>query len=291
MVPFLILAAILGEPESSHEIETKSVAIALIDDIEIAAQEAGLLRQSNLREGQEIQMGELLAELDSSEAEMQLRLLERELEIAVAESRNRVRVEVARKAWDVAKAELQRAIESNETFDGTVSGTEMDRLKLTCDKLELEVKQAEHEMQIQELKVGLKKAEIDAAQLRIERRRIVASKNGLVVHVDRQTGEWVQPGQTICRVIGLDRIRAEGYVNIEEGLVRPGQRVRVVGKIGSENHEFSGRVTFVNPEIEPITRQYSVWAEVDNFEGLLRPGQQVRMWIEPTVREALNVNE
>jgi len=239
-----------------------------------------------LREGRQIERGDLLAELDSVEAEMQLRLLERELEIAVAQSRNRVRVEVATKAWDVAKAELQRAIESNETFDGTVSGSEMDRLQLTCDKLELEVEQAQHDMQIQVLQVGLKKAEIEAAQMRIERRKIRAPKNGLVVHVERESGEWVQPGQTICRVIGLDRIRAEGYINLEEGLVSPGQRVRVTGTVGGKTHEFRGHVTFVNPEIEPITRQYSIWADVENLDGLLRPGQQVRMWVEPVASDA-----
>jgi macrolide-specific efflux system membrane fusion protein len=38
-----------------------------------------------------------------------------------------------------------------------------------------------------------------------------------------------------------------------------------------------GAIVFVSPEVDPITGQVRVWAEIDNREGKLRPGQPARM--------------
>ena len=43
---------------------------------------------------------------------------------------------------------------------------------------------------------------------------------------------------------------------------------------------YGGKVAFVSPEVDPITGQVRVWAEIDNAAGKLRPGQNVRMVIE-----------
>jgi macrolide-specific efflux system membrane fusion protein len=42
---------------------------------------------------------------------------------------------------------------------------------------------------------------------------------------------------------------------------------------------FTGTVAFVSPEVDPITGQVRIWAEIDNRDGRLRPGQPVRMTI------------
>jgi len=40
---------------------------------------------------------------------------------------------------------------------------------------------------------------------------------------------------------------------------------------------FSGKIAFISPEVDPITGQVRVWAEVDNRDGRLRPGQAAMM--------------
>jgi macrolide-specific efflux system membrane fusion protein len=37
---------------------------------------------------------------------------------------------------------------------------------------------------------------------------------------------------------------------------------------------------FVSPEVDPITGQVRVWAEIDNREARLRPGQPARMSVK-----------
>jgi macrolide-specific efflux system membrane fusion protein len=37
---------------------------------------------------------------------------------------------------------------------------------------------------------------------------------------------------------------------------------------------FEGPLRFISPEIDPVSKQVRVWAEIDNRELKLRPGQQ-----------------
>ena len=48
---------------------------------------------------------------------------------------------------------------------------------------------------------------------------------------------------------------------------------------GEQAAAFDGTVSFVSPEVDPITGQVRIWAEIDNRAGRLRPGQPVRMVI------------
>jgi macrolide-specific efflux system membrane fusion protein len=40
---------------------------------------------------------------------------------------------------------------------------------------------------------------------------------------------------------------------------------------------FDGTIVFVSPEVDPITGQVRLWAEIDNRKRQLRPGQPARM--------------
>ena len=47
----------------------------------------------------------------------------------------------------------------------------------------------------------------------------------------------------------------------------------------AEPETFRGRIGFVSPEIDPVTRQVRVWAEIDNTDNRLRPGAQGQLLI------------
>ena len=50
---------------------------------------------------------------------------------------------------------------------------------------------------------------------------------------------------------------------------------------GDEPLTFEAKIGFVSPEVDPVSHQVRVWAEIDNADGLLRPGQQGRLEILP----------
>jgi macrolide-specific efflux system membrane fusion protein len=81
--------------------------------------------------------------------------------------------------------------------------------------------------------------------------------------------------------VRLDRLRAEGLLSADLATADiKGRRVRVDvrfrhGKVVS----FDGKIVFVSPEIHPVNGKVLVWAEVENHDGLLRPGLSAAMTI------------
>jgi macrolide-specific efflux system membrane fusion protein len=121
------------------------------------------------------------------------------------------------------------------------------------------------------------------AKEKLERRMIAAPLRGMVVEVLRRPGEWVQPGDSIVRIVRLDRLKAEGFLPIKHaGLDLVGRKVKlIVGSPGERSVEARGQIAFISPEIDPLNAQVRFWAEVENKELKLRPGMTATLTVEP----------
>jgi macrolide-specific efflux system membrane fusion protein len=111
----------------------------------------------------------------------------------------------------------------------------------------------------------------------------VAPINGAVVEVVRQPGDWVEPGDKVLRLVWLDRLRVEGLIQASDVTADlRNQPVSVTLDLpGRGKREFPGKVVFISPEINPVNGQVRIWAEVDNKDGILKPGMRTRMVLMP----------
>ena len=213
-----------------------------------------------------------------------MRKAQTERDIAAKEDSNTVKVRYAKDALGTAKAEYQRANASIEKYRKSVTGSEIDQLRLAADQAALEVEQAEHNLAVARLTTELKQTALAAATLDVERRKLLAPLDGMVVQIKRRRGEWVQSGESVVRVLRLDRLRAEGFVSakqLDAGAV--GRPVTVTVDLpGRPKAQFPGKLVFVSPEVNPVNGQIRVWAELENGELLLRPGVAAEMTIEPS---------
>jgi macrolide-specific efflux system membrane fusion protein len=264
-------------------LEVQSVVLRLLAEADVPAQEAGVLTAVPVREGQQVKRGEELAQIDDQVAQMAERAAKLKLDVARAKATNDVQIRFARKAAEVAEAELRRSTESIERFAKSVSQSQIDVERLTVEKTRLETEQADHETQIATLEMKAQENELAAAQAQVARLRIVAPFDGIIVQVFVRLGEWVEPGQKALRIVNVNRLKAEGFLPADAAsAVRPGAPVRLTVDLpGDSGAAFTGAVAFVSPEIDPITGQVRIWAEIDNRAGRLRSGQPVRMVIEP----------
>ncbi len=108
-----------------------------------------------------------------------------------------------------------------------------------------------------------------------------------MAEVSRHQGEWVQPGQTVLRMLRLDRLRAEGLVvpsQIGDNLA--GRKATLTVEIDGKPVEFAGAITYVSPEIDPVNGQVRFWAEIDNPQLKLRPGMHGSIAIEAVASAA-----
>jgi RND family efflux transporter MFP subunit len=253
-----------------------SALVTVIEQVEVPARVEGVLASLDVREGQIVAEGDALGRIEDSEPLLTLKRASIEYEIAGRQARSELRTRIARKAAEVADVEYKRAKESIEKYKKSVSGTELDRLRLAAEKAALDVEQTLHDQEVAELTAQLKQAELQLAQAAVDRRRISAPLPGMIVQINHRPGEWVQPGKTVLRLLRVDKLRVEGLVNVRklEGDVT-GRRVTLSVALGGDAAtEFPGAIVFVSPEVNPVNGQVRVWAEVENRDLLLRPGMQ-----------------
>ncbi len=97
----------------------------------------------------------------------------------------------------------------------------------------------------------------------------------------------------MLRILRLDRLRAEGFVqtrDLERELLDAPVKVRVAAP-GKPEAEYAGRVVFVSPEIDPVNSQVRVWAEIENPQLDLRPGLRATMTIDARPAKSAGRND
>jgi macrolide-specific efflux system membrane fusion protein len=259
-------------------IEVESVVLRLMEEAEVPAQEPGVVTSVAVREGQRVKEGELLTQIDDQVARLAADAAQAQYEIARAKATNDVRIRFAKKSLEVSEAELKRSTESIGRFPKSVSQSQLDVEELNVQKNSLEAEQAQQDQQIAMLEMNAKRNELQAAKAEVSRRRILAPFDGVIVQVYVRKGEWVKPGQQALRIVNVDRLKAEGFIPAEQATVDLDEKpVRLTVDLQGGHTSFDGRIVFVSPEVDPITGQVRVWAEIANKQGKLRPGQSARM--------------
>ncbi len=275
-VKFILLFALILRAEEVRSADAtlviESVVLSPLNAAEVPAQQIGVLREIAVEEGAVVEVGAVLARLDARQAELDVAKARLEAAQAAAKANNRTKVEYAEKSLEVARAELKRSQESIAQFAKSISQSQIDVEQLTVEKLTLERKQAEHELELDRFALQLKEQELAAAELKLELHEVQAPFAGAVVLVRGRVGEWVEVGAPVVRLVAVDTLRAEGFLaveNVASDLV--GREVVFRSDTGTVA---KGTLRFVSPEMDAVTRQVRVWAELANPTGEFRSGQQ-----------------
>jgi multidrug resistance efflux pump len=263
-------------------LQIESALVTLIDQREIPARMEGPLARLQVREGQIINAGDEIAVVDDAEARMTLQRATLELEIARKQAENDVKVRIAKKSREFTRIEYQRAEESAEKYRKAVSETELERLRLAAERSVLDVEQSERDQETTRLTQQLKESDHELARHAVDRHKIVSPINGMIVQVHRREGEWVQPGMVVARMVRIDRLRVEAFVNAQHVTTElTGRAVQLAVNLpGKGPAVVEGTIVFVSPEINPVNGQIRVWAEVDNRDHILHPGTRGTLTID-----------
>jgi membrane fusion protein, multidrug efflux system len=281
MMTSLLLAAVLiaNDPPS---VEIPSAVIKVAQEVAVPARDAGVLAKIEVKEGQLVEEGDCLVRLLDTDIRLAVERARLEAEIALRKFKNDTDIRYAKKATEVARSELARSLDTNEKYSKTVSNSELDRQRLLVDQGELQSQKAEHERDVAGLTHEMRTSDYKIASEQLERRTILAPLRGMVVEVAHRRGEWVQPGDTVVRIVRLDHLRAEGFLSAKYAsldLVGSKVQVKVIAPDGKAL-ELPGHIVFVNPEIDPLNNQVRVWADVENPDLKLRPGMQATLVVE-----------
>jgi membrane fusion protein, copper/silver efflux system len=111
---------------------------------------------------------------------------------------------------------------------------------------------------------------------------ITSPASGVVTVKNVVQGARVSPGEPLFEIAGLDRvwIVADVYES-ELGALRVGGRAQTALSF-APGRSFEGRVSFIAPTVDPMTKTVKVRIEVDNRDGALKP----EMFADVTLSEA-----
>ncbi|HQU42926.1 MAG: hypothetical protein B7Z73_09405 [Planctomycetia bacterium 21-64-5] len=294
---FLSAALALTGPDNGEspgrraagQFEVENAIVTFIDEIDVAAQEPGLLTEVKVREGAEVKADDQMAQINDSKAQVAKKVAQAEHEVALAEATNDISVRYADKAQEVAHFDFEAHRDANKQAPGSTPKAEMMKLLLQWQKGMLEVDKAQLELDVAKLTAKVKEASVEAADDDIHRRRVLSPIDAVVIEVYRHVGEWVNPGDRIVRLVRMKTLRVEGMLRLAD--VAPthvkDRPVTVnVTLTGNRSVEFKGQIVFVAPELQPGDK-YRVIAEVENREEhgiwLLMPGMKPAMKVDAGV--------
>ncbi|HZZ28741.1 MAG TPA: HlyD family efflux transporter periplasmic adaptor subunit [Pirellulales bacterium] len=260
--------------------------VRLDEEAQVPAQEAGVLMKIEVHEGDQVPLNTLLAQIDDAQVQKQLKNATAEYNGAAEKSNSDIDVRYATAAYEVAKFEYLRCLEANKKQPLAFSDVEMAEKKFAADKANLAIEQAGKQHIVDGYTSEAKEAEVDLAKEAIKRRKITSPIEGVVQQVYAHLGEWVKPGDAVVRVIRMDRLRVEGYLDKDKfspGEIADHPVVVQAELTNGRKVQFPGKIVFVDPEVRGET-EYTVRATVDNRkengQWLLRPGMPAAMTIQ-----------
>lgn len=259
--------------------------VTAIDDIQVPALRTGRLAKLQAKEGSRVVAGELLAQIDDEESNLQLQAAAAEKAAAHKKADSPLEEEFAEATHDVSVAEHEAAVEANQKFANSVSDIEVLKLELATKQAALRVDLSRFNRDVQKVELGTADAKVALAEADVRLRRVEAPLAGEVAEIYARPGEWVESGAPVVRVVRVDRLRVDGFIKVRDVLPGDvfGKPVKIVVELADgKRFAFDGAVTFVSPVIDAGS-QYRIWAEVENRQEhgqwLLRPGMQAEMTI------------
>ncbi|HEX5443898.1 MAG TPA: HlyD family efflux transporter periplasmic adaptor subunit [Pirellulales bacterium] len=300
----LVAALVLTGPEGSEspgrraaqQVEVDGCLVSAIDQVDVAAEEAGVVTEMAVREGAQVSKGDKLAQINDSKVVAAKKVAQAEQRVAAAEASSTVSVRYAQAAYKVAEYDYRKHVDAERTTPGVTPAAELKKLKLTADKAYLEIEKAVLEKHIAELTAESKAASVEAADDDIERRKVLARIDAMVIDVKRHEGEWVNPGDRLLRLLRMDKLKVEGTLTLSE--VSPenvvGRPVTVTAELtGRREVKLPGKVVFVDPLIGPGGK-FRVIADVENREEngvwLLLPGMESKMFVDAGMERQAQVS-
>ncbi|WP_048709448.1 efflux RND transporter periplasmic adaptor subunit [Microvirga massiliensis] len=239
-------------------VETKESVGTLraLESITVTSKVAGVIETIEFEEGQKVSAGDVLLRLDG---------LERRADIEMA---------VAEKARATAQRdEIATRLERAQALRRTGAGTEA------------QVEDLNAQVRTLDRAIAAAEARLKAAEARLEDLVIRAPFAGRVGTRGVSLGAYVSPGTRITTLDDLSRVRLD--FSVPENLlgqVNPGQGVTATS-VAFQDRAFRGRVSLIDPRVDPVTRSVRLTAEFENPDESLRPGMFLAVTLDVLTKE------
>ena len=257
----LLTAIILAAPVSVRANDLIEVFTEPYQVIDLAAAEAGILEKIHVKQGEFVEAGDLVANLNR---EVLLASLE------VARMRANLRATQQKALADAAQRRRRYNKIASLHASGHASEEELDSAKSAMEIAEAGVLEATENQQ-------LAKLEVRRIQSQLRRREIRSPISGQIVRIDKDPGEYVASIEpVVARIVQLDRLRVKFFVTTSVAkTILPGARIPL--QLIESGQRVEGLVEFVAPTTDADSGTVRIEVIIENPRGRYRAGVGVRI--------------
>jgi RND family efflux transporter MFP subunit len=253
------------------------------DQAKVSSEVAGVVRQVLVELGQEVNAGQVVARLDSTELDLalqrarsQLRQTEAQLGIDGVRFKepppddqiSSVRLALANR--DDAEAQLRRAqrLRSQNLLSQADFDTAETKVKVTEANYQSALEA------VQSLKATLqdRRQAVELAEKKLNDANIRSSIAGQVSERLVQQGEYIRENTPVVSIVQMNPLKVKTAIQERNaGLVHVGLPVEFMVE-SSPGKKFHGKVAYISPSVDQATRTFPVEVLVDNGDRQLKPG-------------------
>jgi multidrug efflux pump subunit AcrA (membrane-fusion protein) len=270
-------------------------SLAADEQTDVAPNVSGRVVAVGVDLGSYVQRGAVLVRLDDADARLRLT----QLQAQAAQAQSAVRQAEARiglrpnQAFDVtrvaevgsARVALELAEKQLRRFErliesGDVSRASYDQQRAQRDGLQQQYEAALSAARQNYAGIATARAAAGAAEAQVAQARkaiadtvVYAPISGYVADRPADVGEYLTPSSKVATIVRTNPLRLR--IDIPEqliGSISPGQGVSVLTSAYADR-AFAGRIARISPNVTAASRTLTVEAQVENGEGLLKPGQ------------------
>lgn len=212
----------------------------------VGTEVAGKVTKMYVRQGDRVQKGDVLVELDTSMLELQL---------AEAEARL-MAIEAQVKRWEF-ETEWVRDL-NGDNYAG-----------------KLDIYKTEAELAVAKQTVRERQATIDQIKTDLAKSRIVAPFDGFIVARHTEVGEWLERGGSVVEIVDLSKVLVS--VDVHERampFIKEGDTAKV--NVEALKHIFEGKIRHIIRQADPAARTFPVEIEINNADNQLAAGMFAR---------------
>jgi len=255
------------------------------EKIIVKAEVSGRIKNLNIEEGQHVNKGDLLVELDNRQYQLDLenarasylqKLSELLMEQKFSQNQesepeqNRPELEKAKKEFDDANSLFAKGLISADEFESASKKYEM--VLIESGQLKGEIREAAKG--VTQADVQVKKAQMD-----LEKAKISAPFSGIICNIQVAPQEHVSNAQELFTLVNIDQIQVHAKVlESEVGKMKTGREV-ILSFSAYQGKDFKGIVKSISPIIDPEDRTCKVIVVMHNPDEVIKPGMHAEVEI------------
>lgn len=230
----------------------------------VATREAGLVIEMSVREGTRVRAGDVLARLDDSLLQLELKRAEANAAAAagIVDERD------ATLSWRERELELY----TQSARRGAANVKEVLDAESTTTIARARVLQARR-------LVGVAEARVELLRKRLSDMVVRAPFDGIVLARGAELGEWVGEGDDLAQLVSIGEI--EAWLDIPQryfGAVTE-RRIEVMISIDATRVTAGSENMRVIPRVDRRSRSFVVVVTLDDHDGALTPGMSLTAWV------------